>query len=185
MTHSQFEQVLQDHYAIVYRFALGLARQEAEACDLTQQSFYLLATKGDQLRDASKVKSWLMTTCYREFLKQRRHIQSFPHFELDIVEDELIQVTADTADQIDADAMMEAVQKIDELYRVPLLLFYLRQHSYKEIAELLKIPTGTVMSRLARGKEQLREQMRKQMRLDQGKQVSFVGDSTFKPSKPL
>lgn len=185
MTQSQFEQAVQDHYALVYRFALGLAKQPAEACDLTQQTFYLLGEKGSQLRDHSKLKSWLMTTCYREFLKHARRIQAFPHVEIEVVEDELIQITADTANQIDGDAMMEALQKVDENFRAPILLFYLQQHSYKEIAEMLDIPVGTVMSRLARGKEQLREHMKKELRAGSDRPVSLVTQATIFPQKTI
>ena len=52
----------------LYRFALSLSRQESDAADLTQQTFFLWASKGHQLRDQSKVKTWLFTSLYREFL---------------------------------------------------------------------------------------------------------------------
>src|SRR5947207_1749500 len=78
-----FEQVVDAFYEALYRFALSLAQNEAEACDLTQQTFYLWAAKGYQLRDRSKVKTWLFTTLYHEFLGSRRRQQRHPHVALD------------------------------------------------------------------------------------------------------
>ena len=57
-----FEEVARTHYAALYHLALSLTRREAEARDLTQQTFYRLATRRHQLRDVGKVKWWLMTT---------------------------------------------------------------------------------------------------------------------------
>src|SRR5579862_5271400 len=64
-----FQDLVSRFYRPLYQFAFGLCRSEAEACDLTQQTFYVWATKGHQLRDASKVKTWLFTTLHHEFLK--------------------------------------------------------------------------------------------------------------------
>jgi RNA polymerase sigma-70 factor (ECF subfamily) len=156
VTDQDFERAVQAHYADVYRFALSLARHETEAADLTQESFYLLGAKGRQVSDASKLKSWLFTTCYREFLRRERHRQRAPQVELSLVEDELPDPSPERISQLDAATVMRALQQLDEIYRVPVTLFYLRGESYKEIAGILGIPIGTVMSRLARGKDQLR-----------------------------
>ena len=157
VTDQQFERAVSEHYADVFRFALSLSKKETEACDLAQEAFRRLASKGHQIQDESKLKSWLMTTCYREFLREHRHRVRFPHVEISLVEDSLPNFTPNFLNEIDASAVMEALLKVDEIFRVPLMLFYIQAQSYKEIAELLEVPAGTVMSRLARGKAQLRE----------------------------
>ena len=156
VTDQEFEQVVQGHYADVFRFALSLTKREAEACDLTQESFYLLAAKGRLVEDASKLKAWLFTTCYREFLRDERHRVRFPHLHLSLVEETLPEAAPEGVHSMDADVLMGALQQVDELYRVPVMLFYLQGQAYKEIAAELDVPIGTIMSRLARGKERLR-----------------------------
>jgi Sigma-70 region 2 len=60
-----FEAIVCEHCEALFRFAMSLTREESEARDLTQQTFYTWATKGHQLRDISKVKTWLFTTLHR------------------------------------------------------------------------------------------------------------------------
>jgi RNA polymerase sigma-70 factor (ECF subfamily) len=72
MTAPDFETIVAAYYEPLYQFAFSLTRSESDACDLTQQTFYVWATKGHQLRDASKVKSWLFTTLHRGFLESHR-----------------------------------------------------------------------------------------------------------------
>ena len=82
MPSNDFEQIVSQYYEALYRFALSLTRREDDARDLTQQTFYIWATKGHQLRDRSKVKAWLFTILHREFLYIRKRAVRFPHFEL-------------------------------------------------------------------------------------------------------
>jgi RNA polymerase sigma-70 factor (ECF subfamily) len=152
-----FEQVVNLHYATLYRFALSLTHNEVDASDLTQQTCYLWAMKGHQLRNNAKLKSWLLTTLHREFLGRRRHETRFQHVEVTAAGRELPSVPAEVVAQMDATALMQTLARVDEIYRVPLMLFYVEDMSYKEIAETLNVPVGTVMSRLARGKDQLRQ----------------------------
>jgi RNA polymerase sigma-70 factor, ECF subfamily len=158
MTTSDFQQLVDRHYVPLFRFALSLSRSEADAADLTQQTFFLLAAKGHQLRDVSKAKSWLFTTLYREFLNRRRHEVRFPHVELDDVRDDDLPISPNVS-TFDAGTVLEALRKIEEPFRSALTLFYLEQFSYQEIADVLEVPVGTVMSRLSRGKAQLRERL--------------------------
>lgn len=150
------ESLVERFYQSLYHFALSLARSEVMAADLTQETFYLWSAKGHQLRDASKVKTWLFTTLHREFLRRHQHSVRFPHHEASTVEHELPVVASTVENQLDAASVMQALQSVDEIYRVPLAMFYLEDFSYNEIAEALEVPAGTVMSRLARGKAQLR-----------------------------
>src|SRR6266536_2235873 len=97
----QFEAIVSEHYEPLYRFAMSLTRAEADARDLTQQTFYIWATKGHQLRDLSKVKAWLFTTLHRAFLESRRRGTRFPHHSLDEVPlDELPAFSSDFSNKV-------------------------------------------------------------------------------------
>jgi RNA polymerase sigma-70 factor (ECF subfamily) len=152
-----FEEIVDRFYAMLYRFALSLARNEADASDLTQQTFSVWAAKGHLLRDGSKVKSWLFTTLYREFISNRRRELRWPKEEISEVENELPVSMPESVDCLESAQVMEALQSIDETFRAPLVLFYLQENSYEEIAQILEIPVGTVMSRLSRGKQKLQQ----------------------------
>jgi RNA polymerase sigma factor (sigma-70 family) len=152
-----FENLVSCHYQSLYQFAFSLTRDEADACDLTQQTFCIWAAKGHQLRDESKVKTWLFTTLHREFLGTRRKQTRFPHVELDQAAAELPTVPAISLNQLDVSQVLTALGRLDEIYRAPVALFYLQDHSYLEIAEILAVPIGTVKSRLARGLDRLHE----------------------------
>jgi RNA polymerase sigma-70 factor (ECF subfamily) len=157
MNNESFAQLVDAHYAPLYRFALSLARNASDAGDLVQQTFFIWATKGHGLRELSKAKSWLFTTLYREFLRGRRRDSRASSLEdLPAGEREPAAEDVDRVAKMDAALVMTALQTVDETFRAPLTLFYLEDMSYQEIAEALEVPIGTVMSRLSRGKSQLR-----------------------------
>ena len=150
-----FDNLVACHYEPLFQFAFSLARNESDACDLTQQTFCIWAAKGHQLRDTTKVKTWLFTTLHREFLGSRRRQTRFPHVELEQAEEELPVVSPATVNRLDAAQMLEALAQLDEIYQAPIALFYLQDCSYNEIAEILAVPLGTVKSRLRRGLDRL------------------------------
>jgi len=147
-----FENLVELYYQDLYRFAYGLVRNEADAADLTQQTFFIWANKGHQLRDRAQVKSWLFTTLHREFLQKHRRESRFTHQEISVVEDELPQVAPDTIQKMDARLLLEILGRLDPIHRAPLVLYYLEDMPYKEIAVVLGVPLGTVQSRISRGK---------------------------------
>lgn len=155
----RFAQFVEAHYQSAYRFALSLCCHEAEACDLTQQVFYIAQGKLHQVRDESKQKSWLFTVLRREFLRNRRQRATHEHVFIESVAAELPLITMDPPAEIDARNLLPTLLGLDERFRVPLSLFYFEQLSYKEIATIIEAPIGTVISRLARGKELLRRSL--------------------------
>lgn len=152
-----FEQIVDAHYQGLHRFALSMCRSDATAQDLVQQTFLQWAKKGHTLRDTSKVKTWLFTTIYREWLSIARREKKHEQVEF---EPELHGAAQNHADgenpRVDAATLQKALDQLDPNYRAPLVLFYLKELSYREIAESLGIPIGTVMSRLSRAKNHLR-----------------------------
>ena len=157
---SEFAELVDAHYQALFRFGMSLTRDVGRASDLVQETFCIWAAKNEQLRDRSKAKTWLFTTLHREFLSQRRKASRVSDEPLDEATAEAMVAPEEDAErQIDGQRAMELLAALDETYRTPVALFYLQQHSYKEIAEILDIPIGTVMSRLSRGKEMLRKRM--------------------------
>ena len=157
---SEYAELVDAHYQALFRFGMSLTHNVDRASDLVQETFCIWAAKNAQLRDRSKAKTWLFTTLHREFLNQRRRAARFSDEPLDEAKAEAVLAPDDDAErQMDGQRAMELLVSLEEVYRAPLALFYLQQHSYKEIAEILDIPIGTVMSRLSRGKEMLRRRM--------------------------
>lgn len=152
-----FEEIVSAYYQPLYRFGYSLAKNEHEAGDLAQQTFFIYAEKGGSLRDKSKIKSWLFTTLYREFLRRKRKDSRIDHYEPELLESAGGSVDPQVRRNLDGNLAVKALEEVDAVYREPVALFYLKDLSYKEIAEILDVPIGTIMSRLSRGKAQLRE----------------------------
>ena len=183
MSSEVFTQLVDAHYASLYRFALSLAKNSADAGDLVQQTFFIWATKGHGLRETAKAKSWLFTTLYREFLRGRRResratsLEDLPPAEADVAAEEVDRVA-----RMDSASVVTALQSVDEIFRAALTLFYLEELSYQEIAETLEVPIGTVMSRLSRGKAQLRAAITREETEGRSKVVPFTGVTRSNPA---
>ncbi len=158
-TAVDYDWAVEQFYEALYKFAFGLAGSESDAADLTQDTYRVLLTKGDAIRDSRKVKSWLFTTLYRQFLGRRRHATRFPETPVESAEWELPTITPQHAEALDGSLVVAALQQLEEKYRAPLAMFYLEELSYKEMAEVLGLSIGTIMSRLSRGKDILRRRL--------------------------
>jgi RNA polymerase sigma-70 factor (ECF subfamily) len=183
MSSEMFTQLVDAHYMPLYRFALSLTKSPSDAGDLTQQTFFIWAKQGHALREEGKAKSWLFTTLYREFLRIRRRSDRVTALEdLGPVEADPPAPEVDVVMGMDSGLVVEALQEVDEAYRIPLTLFYMQDLSYKEIAGMLEVPIGTVMSRLSRGKAQLRSALARKEAGTRPKVVPFQNPGANKLS---
>jgi len=155
-TMATYEQVVDAHYQATYRYARGLAYDEADAQDLTQHAFLKLKTHFHTIRDLKRVKGWLFSTVRHEFIKSFRHQDKFPKVPLEATAPRIDPSSRPGETGIDAQKALRGLRQLPEKFRNPLALFYLEQWAYKDIADHLGVPIGTVMSRLSRGKRQLR-----------------------------
>lgn len=148
-------EVFDAYHAILYRFAYGLAGQEADASDLVQEAFLRYARSGVVLEQPEQARAWLFTTLHRLFLRQVHQTRREPSQEEEILDQEALPTEPDLPRELDGQRALAALGELAEHYRAPLTLFYLEEIPYREIAEILEIPLGTVMSRISRGKARL------------------------------
>lgn len=148
--------LVEQHYPLLYRYAYRLTGSVADAEDLTQQAYLTAQTKLDQLREASHAKAWLCAIVRNTFLKSIRSQNGTVVVSLEKVAE---PIGVDPATVVDEEEMQRILNELPEEFRAPLILFYFEEFSYKDIAEQLQVPVGTVMSRLARAKAHLRRRL--------------------------
>jgi len=131
-----FENLVARFYEPLYKFAFSLSHDEADACDLTQQTFYVWARKGHQLREPGKVKTWLFTTFAPPVPGIATAGHPFSHAELEAAEADLPVILPAEFTGLDSATVLQALAKVDEVFQAPVALFYLEDCSYKEIADI-------------------------------------------------
>ena len=149
--------LVEAHYAALYRYAFRLSGSAADAEDLTQHAFLTAQEKLDQLRVAENAKAWLFTIVRNAYLKTRRG----PASSVPVSLTGLAEPAHGTEPPPDltGEELSQFLAELPDDFRVPLILFYFEDMSYREIAAALDLPIGTVMSRLSRGKSHLRQRL--------------------------
>lgn len=145
------------YHGDVYRYAYRLTGREAEAEDLTQQTFLIAQQRLAQLREPGKAAGWLFAILRNCFLKDRSRRRPLDaasaELDVDSIPEEL------TEDDFDRQQLQAAIDELPTEFKLVLVMFYYQGCSYREIAAELQISIGTVMSRLARAKGRLRRRL--------------------------
>ncbi|HEY1785222.1 MAG TPA: RNA polymerase sigma factor [Pirellulales bacterium] len=150
-------QLVLDHHEVLYRYAYRLTGSVPDAEDLTQQTFLVAHEKLGQVREAECVRGWLFTVLRNAYLKNCRRTVPVAAASLGF---DLDTVAAKADDKpLDGEQLQQVLGELAGEFKLVLLLFYFEQRSYREIAEILQVPIGTVMSRLSRAKAHLRSKL--------------------------
>jgi RNA polymerase sigma-70 factor (ECF subfamily) len=146
---------VEEHLDRLFAYAYRLTGSVDAAEDLTQQTFLVAQQQMLQLREPEKLAGWLLKILRNAFLKTRRQPQPLvaSQMELDVAE---LACGEARESEIDEERLRAALERLPEEFRVVVLMFYFEELSYREIADELALPVGTVMSRLSRAKRHLR-----------------------------
>ena len=152
------DRLIQTHHAPLYRYAYRLSGSTADAEDLVQQVFVIACRKLDQVREPQHVTAWLFTVLRSCFLKSCRKLRPQSAGGLDLNLDSVPERAA-APQEVDSDELQQALDQLPADYKLVVVMFYFEHCSYKQIADRLELPIGTVMSRLARAKQRLRSEL--------------------------
>jgi RNA polymerase sigma-70 factor, ECF subfamily len=154
-----------EHLNGLYGYALVLSRNHAEAEDLVQETFVRAIQAKKVLRQDSNVKSWLFTILRNIWLNQLRKRRNGPQMIEIESKDDITRAVVDPSknsyelcvSKMEIEQLRTAIQKLPIEFREIIMLREYEDLSYREVANILDCPVGTVMSRLARAREKLRE----------------------------
>lgn len=171
---AEFEEVALPHFDALFNLALNLTRNRGEAEDLVQEAFLRAYRFFDTYRPGTQIKAWLFRILRNTFINRYRSKKSRPEevdfgkiesaYEL-LVEENFLRdrkplSPEDTVLQgVLDEEIAQAIGTLPEEYRTVVILALVEDMAYKEIAEALSIPLGTVMSRLHRGRKRLQAEL--------------------------
>jgi RNA polymerase sigma-70 factor (ECF subfamily) len=151
----KFDELVAVYHQDMYRYAAWLSRDRAVAEDVVQESLLRAWKSLDALRDAAAAKHWLLTIVRRENARffERRRLETVDVDNLTPSQEALL---ADQPDH-ELDDVRAAIYRLEDDYREPLVLQVLMGYSTNEIAELMGLKQGAVLTRLHRARLKLRE----------------------------
>ncbi len=154
MDASTFTEEIRARERTLYRVAVGILENDADAADAVQDALLKAWEKRHTLRQPQFFGTWLTRILINRCKQQLR--ASRPQQEL------TDQVPAALPDTTQGVALRMALTALDPAHRVPVLLYHLEGYSVKEISRVLLLPQGTVKSRLSRGRAKLKHMLEEQ-----------------------
>ena len=163
-----------EHMASLYGAALRMTRNPADAEDLVQETYLKAYRAFDSFQEGTNLKAWLYRILTNTFINTYRAKKRRPdEVDLDDTEDFYLYrrlggleaanadrtPEAEVLDAIPDEIVKDALEALPEQFRMAVLLADVEGFSYKEIAEIMDVPVGTVMSRLHRGRRQLQKEL--------------------------
>ena len=151
----EMDQIIDRYQNMVYGLALAKTNSPADADDVFQEVFLACFQSGKTFRDEEHRKAWLLRTTIN--ICRRVTASTWRRKTVPLEEQQEVSVLFREPEE---NLVWEAVQKLEEKYRLPVYLFYFQELSTQEIAKVLGIRPGAVRMRLSRGREMLREMLK-------------------------
>lgn len=163
MTQHAIDDQLRDHIPRLRRFAFWLTRNPQDADDLVQSTLERALSRWESRRDAAALKPWLLSILYRSFLSTRKRSRRYASL-LERFHAVQPQEHPSAEREVTAQAALDALQRLSAEQRSLLLWVSVEGLSYQEVAQVLDVPIGTVMSRLSRARQALRRSLEGEIR---------------------
>ena len=163
-SHEEFERLAMPLLDALFNFARWLTHDQTEAEDLVQETFAKALRGFDSFTLGTDFRAWMFRILRNTFLTSRTGLQAKMTVPLDAEDEAPVAVTWETPEtlalaSVSRQALQTALDELPIAYREVILLCDVEEMKYKDIAEVLSIPIGTVMSRLARGRKLLRQRL--------------------------
>ena len=164
MTKQELEQCIDAYGRDIFAFCKHLACNQQEAEDLYQDTFLKAVELGDRIAFAGNPKSYFLSITLRIWKNRKRKFawrKRIADVRLMVEDDETAETSseAQVIRKVQYEAVRQAVEKLPERYKIPVLLFYMEELSTPQIAAIMQIPKGTVLSRLHQARKLLRKEL--------------------------
>jgi RNA polymerase sigma factor (sigma-70 family) len=183
-SRSTFEELAMPLFGSLYNFAHWLAQNREDAEDLVQETFVKALRSFGSFRPETNFRAWIFQILRNTFLSSQSRLDRRKTVALD-PDETLLEVpgTMGTAESVlieraDARLVLHAIDILPPAFREIVLLCDVEEMSYKEIAEVLSIPIGTVMSRLTRARKAIRGALAVATRVTRASRTGDVGHAT-------